>query len=238
MTSRCEIGRPCAAGGEHGGEATGLEHLMAFTPGADAGMGAEERAGQHRHGIGQVADPGLRCMGGDGAADLEHRRDRAQRAHEAAGADRVADRLADAVAGGNVDVMAHVLEGDGQDRDDHHVGAVERLGERGGGAVAHRGAGLGGDAVADRGVARGGGEVRHQLRRPVERTASDIGDGDIQGCFGIIHVVTRGDGGKMLSQPRKRGSVSLSSFVSGRLVRLRGRILRFRTMNQSPGREN
>ena len=46
--------------------------------------------------------------------------------HDAAGPDGVADRLLDAVALGDLEVVAHALEPAGRDADDDVVGAFER----------------------------------------------------------------------------------------------------------------
>ena len=81
----------------------------------------------HRHGVRVVEEPGARTDLRHVVADGEHHRRRAQRADDAADAERVADRLADAVAGGDL-VVAHGRRVPAHlDAVDHVVGALERL---------------------------------------------------------------------------------------------------------------
>ena len=88
----------------------------------------------HRHRVRVVQEPRAGADLGHVVADAEHHGRGAQRADDAADAERVADRLADAVAGRDL-VVAH-RRGVAADLDavDHVVGAVERLAavERGG----------------------------------------------------------------------------------------------------------
>ena len=81
----------------------------------------------HRHRVRVVQEPRAGADLGHVVADAEHHRRGAQRADDAADAERVADRLADAVAGRDL-VVAHGRRVAADlDAVDHVVGAVERL---------------------------------------------------------------------------------------------------------------
>ena len=65
---------------------------------------AEHRAGEHRHRIGVVEEPGIRRDLFDLAGEVEHHRNRPQCTEDAADAERVGDGLAKAVFLGNLEV--------------------------------------------------------------------------------------------------------------------------------------
>ena len=87
----------------------------------------KHRTRERRHRVGEVEHPRVGAHGLHVARDVDHDRDVAQRADDAARADRVTDRLLDAVALGDRDVAAHALERSGGDADDDVVGTVERF---------------------------------------------------------------------------------------------------------------
>ena len=97
---------------------------------------AQHRAGHHRHRVGVVQQPRLRRRLLHVPRQVEHHRNGAQRAEDAADPQRVADGLAQAVALGHLEVdhrarlvTAH-LNGV-----DHEVGAAQRLPPRAGAQV-------------------------------------------------------------------------------------------------------
>ena len=79
----------------------------------------------HRHRVGVVQQPGVGAQLGHVAADVEEHRDRAQGAKDGADPERVADRLAQAVLLGDVEVEARGGDAADLDRVDGEVGAVE-----------------------------------------------------------------------------------------------------------------
>ena len=81
----------------------------------------------HRHRVRVVEEPRARAQLGHVVADREHHRRRAQRADDAADAERVADRLADAVAGRDLVVAHRRRVAAHLHAVDDVVGAVERL---------------------------------------------------------------------------------------------------------------
>ena len=81
---------------------------------------------QHRHRVGVIQHPCVRAMRHHVAADLQQLRKGAQAAHDAAGRQRVADRLIDAVAFRYVDLALDRFVAADQHADDHVVSTVER----------------------------------------------------------------------------------------------------------------
>ena len=110
------------------------------------------------------------------------------------GPDGVADRLLDAVALGDLEIVAHALERAGGDAHHHVVGALERLAPIGGGRhgdagalqavdvpdeVGHRGQRLGVDVLEHQlglGERRRVHDVEEQLRDPLEARTTDDHD--------------------------------------------------------------
>ncbi len=149
---------------------------------------------EHRHRVRVVEEPRARADLGHVVADAEHHRRRAQRADDAADAERVADRLAQAVAERHLVVADGRVEAADLHRVDHVVGAVERRApvERGGHVRAHA------EPVADQaGDPRGrleplridvverdlrvrelreGEDVADQVARELDAAGSDEGD--------------------------------------------------------------
>ena len=80
----------------------------------------------HRHRVRVVEEPRVRADLGHVVADAEHHRGGAQRADDAADAERVADRLAHAVAGRDLEVAHGRRVAADLDAVDDVVGAVER----------------------------------------------------------------------------------------------------------------
>ena len=113
--------------------------LVAEADGLDRGLAAH-RPGQAGHRIGDVEHPGVRADLAHVLAHADQHGDVAQRAVDAAGADGVAHRLADAVAGRHVEVDGHRVEPTGGDGHDHEVGALERPPLVGGGGEGGSGA--------------------------------------------------------------------------------------------------
>ena len=99
---------------------------MAQAHGLDAGE-PEHRAGQHRHGVGVVEEPGVRADFLHVPGEVQHHRDGAQRPEHAADAQRVRDGLLEAVllrdleVGDGAGLVAAHLDGV-----DHVVRALER----------------------------------------------------------------------------------------------------------------
>ena len=130
---------------------------------------------EHRHRVGVVEEPGARAHLGHVAADAEHHGRRPQRAEDAADAERVADRLAQAVAERHL----VVADGGGVAADLHrvdHVVARPRA-RRAGRATPSR-------ADAGRGPRRPGARAprpsraaRHRCRAARSRVA-EFGEGE------------------------------------------------------------
>ena len=111
---------------ELGQQLVGVLDRVAEPDHAVMGAGLIERPHEHRHRVGVVEQPGLGADLVDVAGDLEHHRDRPQRAEHPADAERVADRLAQAVTLGDLEVThGRVVTAD-LDLVDHEVGALER----------------------------------------------------------------------------------------------------------------
>ncbi len=99
--------------------------LVAETDGLDVGL-ARHRPAQRGQRIGDVHEPRVGRDRFDVARDVEQHRDAAQGAQDAAGTDAVADRLPDAVALRDLDVVLHRVESTDGERGDHEIGAGER----------------------------------------------------------------------------------------------------------------
>jgi hypothetical protein len=84
------------------------------------------RLAEDRHRVGVVEQPRVRRDRREVLADPEQHGDRAQRAEDPADAERVADRLAQPVAGGQLEVEHRRLVHADLDHVDGEVGAVER----------------------------------------------------------------------------------------------------------------
>ena len=92
-----------------------------------SGLCALHRAAEHRHRVGVVEQDRVRAEAFHVAADVEHHRDRAQRAEDAGWPARVADVGVHAVLLGNLDVVPPDADRRGQDGAEDGVGAFERL---------------------------------------------------------------------------------------------------------------
>ncbi len=111
---------------------------------------------QRGHGVGDVEQPRVGALVLHVAADAGEDGDVAQGAADPTGADAVAHRLVDAVAGGHVDVDGHGGEAARGDRHDHEVRPLEGTALVGRGR--HRG--LGAQLVV-----RDAGDLPHLLER-------------------------------------------------------------------------
>ena len=96
---------------------------------------ARHRAAQRGHRVGDVEHPRVGTELFHVAGDADEHGDVAQRAHDPARADGVADRLLDAVPLRDLEVVAHALEPAGGDGDDDVVGAGQRGALVGGGST-------------------------------------------------------------------------------------------------------
>ena len=167
-----------------------VAHLVTEADRLDAGLAAHG-AGQRRHGVGDVEEPGVRAALLHRLADADEDGDVAQGAVDAARSHGVPHRLGDAVGGRHVEVHRHGAEAAGRDAHDDEVGAVERRMEVGGGGDRRLGAhGLvqlvgqrlhfrqrrGVDVLEHEvhaGERRRPEEVGHQLRAPLIASAAD-----------------------------------------------------------------
>ena len=113
---------------QHGAEQLlGPEHLMAAAEGLDLREDMIQRPHAEGHGVGVVDDPRVRRVIPDRLGDFHIHGDRAHRAHESAGADRVAHRLIDAHPLRQVHIALHFLKGRGQDGNHDEVRPRQRF---------------------------------------------------------------------------------------------------------------
>ena len=105
------------------------DHLVAEPDGGDGGFLAHGPA-QGRERVGHVEEHGVGRVRLDGPGDVDHDRDAAQGAHDPARPHAVADRLAQAVGGGDLDVVHHGGEAADRQRGQDELGAL--AGRRGG----------------------------------------------------------------------------------------------------------
>ena len=120
------VGRTASCGLAQGdGQVHGpVADLVAQADRLDRGLPAHG-PGQAGHRVGDVEQPGVRAHLPMSSPTADQHRDVAQGPVDPAGADGVAHRLADAVAGRHVEVDGHGVEPAGGDGHDHEVGAVE-----------------------------------------------------------------------------------------------------------------
>jgi hypothetical protein len=112
---------------DHLGELlVGVLHRVAEADHARVGTGGVERPHEHRHRVRVVEQPRIGAHVVDVARDVKHHRDRAQRPEHAADAERVADRLAHAVAGWDLEVAHRRLETADLDLVDDEVRPLQR----------------------------------------------------------------------------------------------------------------
>ncbi len=202
---------------EFGDLAADAVDLVAETDGLDGGV-LGDRPGQGGHRVGEVEQPGIWADTLHRPGQFEHDGDVAEGAGHAARADRVTDRLDDAVAGGDLDIVAHRLQAAGRDRHDDEVGIAQggllvgfdlnreigpSLGDDAFAQVTHDRRCIRVDVVEDdrAGEAGGEGDILEEDRGPVVAAAADDADPDTgHGVLGSL-----GEGGHSLRNRRRLG---------------------------------
>ncbi len=104
----------------------GVGHAMTESDRLDLGR-LRHRPADDRHRVGVVQQERVRTYVLHVAGDLEHRRDRSQSPEDAARAQRIADRLLDAVSLGDPDLVLERLAASDVDHVEDVVRALERL---------------------------------------------------------------------------------------------------------------